>query len=133
MRVYSSEGEASIEGTTKEYFELKLALDNFIASPAISLVRDTEQGVDPRPYDLLLNKLIFSKSGSAVRIRADGSALCLDGSSGNLALLADNLPYGAEESSLGVPYHVHFDHAGWPNEITSDSLELVFCVQRIGS
>lgn len=132
MRIYASEGEASIEASAEAFADLKLKIEQFIASPAQQLAIAVAGEFDPKPYDALLDNLIFKKNGSALHINAEASVLCIAGSNGNLALFAKNLPYDAEDPKSWLPYHIHFDHAGWPNEVTSNSLALVLCKRRDG-
>lgn len=132
MRITYSEGEVSLEATTQEFTELKSTLDNFIASPKMQLHVEAESGFDPSPYDALLSCLIFQKSEALIQVRAEGSALCIEGAGECLAKLAANLPYDAEDPETGIRYHIHFDHVGWPSHVAANSADLILCVQHVG-
>lgn len=132
MRIYFSEDEVCLDASNEEFANLKVALDTFTTSQADQLSLDTESGIDPHPYSLMLNKLILIKSDSVLNIYAEQSALFIKASNKHLELLAVNLPQSIELESAGIPYHVHFDRTGWPNEIAAHSVDLIFCVSHSG-
>lgn len=129
MRIYFSEGEACLDASSEEYANLKVVLDNFISSQTEQLIIDTDNVLDPHPYALVLDKLMLIKSDSALRIYMEQLTLFIEGSDKHIALLALNLPQNVEETSPDILYHIHFDHAGWPNEVAADSLDLILCTR----
>ncbi|WP_255991635.1 hypothetical protein [Chitinolyticbacter albus] len=130
IRIRYSPGEVELEGTQISYLAIRNQIIRIANSDEIGASLESESGFDPAPYGQALIGLDIVKNKGPILAITKGDRLEISGSPEFLLVLASNLPWENTLRNLAEPYHIHFDAAGWPNEISVNSAEMVFSLTR---
>ncbi len=121
MRIRSSAGEISIEGSRSELKFLADSIPEFLDASQKVFELELSNDYDPAPYE---NAIWFLKCfvGTSNEIIVKENALLISGTRDFFENIAKNLPFDVQTT----PYHVHYDWISFPQFLNEDSPSLVF-------
>ena len=119
-----------MEGSVNELKRLHNSIQEFCDSERTEIILEAESDFDPAPYNQVLSTFRIEINSELNHFRVKEDQLILSGKKRCLTNFAQNIPFDAEPSSSGIPYHVHYDWIGREDLVSEESIPIVIGLEK---
>jgi hypothetical protein len=118
--------ETELEGNRESLEQLYNYILNMKSD---KIIIDINTDFDPTPYEHTISKLHIHKNENLLKISELNNELWITGKEEYLKFFAENLPTDVDDDGP-FPYHIHFDHIWYEQQMEKDSLDIVLTIKK---